>query len=73
MGKKRGLEEGLKRSNKEWLNGIEDRARLGEFKECGRWLTEGHGPSLCSKTDDERGKGHEEGLKEGIERGMNLG
>ena len=69
MGKKRGLEDGLKRSNEEQLNGMEDRMRLGEFKEHGRRLTERHGPGLCSKPDDKRRKGCEEG----IEEGMNLG
>ena len=65
MGKKKGLEEGLKKSNEERLNGIDDGTRLGESEERGRWLAEGHGPGLCSKTDDERRKGREEGLRDG--------
>ena len=69
MGKKRGLEEGLKKSKEERLNRIEDGTRLGELEECGRWLAEGHGPGLCSKPDNEKRKGHEEG----IEKGKNLG
>ena len=48
MGKKNGLEEGLKKSNE-------------ELEKRGRWLAAGHGPGLCSKTDDEGRKGREEG------------